>query len=387
MEMITQIKQKVAFNNKIIKTINELQQLSLSRWLSKDERASIALEIEKLATSLESNDRIENSEILESMKKYDLDGAQLQSINVEYVLERCIVKGEITLIVAPPGHGKSSMALAIAHHCLSFYRIESVIYLDLDNSLVTLADRHLDKLKEFHQNKLKYIHNTTATKHDMQHLLIMMSNSVLHDSLIIFDSAKNFMGDGKDRDNNKDVSSFMQTVKYIRDSGATVIMLHHVNKPQKDVETIFAGAAAWMEDVSSLFMLKQNRYKNSFILTPHKERVGTLCEIAYIFDKSKNEITECDLFYAKETQEDEEIRNSIYEFIRNHISKPTYSEILEHCTQNCGYAKNKVNSVIQAAKEHYWKAIKEKENHNRDVYILLDRSDKLDSSKSILKDL
>jgi len=155
-------------------------------------------------------------------------------------------------------------------------------------------------------------------------------------------------------------------------------MLHHVNKPQRDVEMIYAGAAAWMEDVSSLFMLSQNRYKNTFILTPQKERVGSLKEVAYSFDKSKNEIKECDIFFAKETQEDQEIRNCIYEFIKHHHLGPTYSEILEYCTKNCGFSKNKVNTVIQAAKEHYWKAIKEKENHNRDVYVLVDRSDKLD---------
>lgn len=386
MEIITQIKQKVANNKKIMQQIKELKCLSLERALNIEERKIIANEIEKLEKSLEIYHKMQSSELLINMKKHELDGARLENIEVEYVLNKCIIKGEITLIVAPPGQGKSSFALSVANYCLSLNMITNVIYLDLDNSLVTLSNRNVHKLKELHCDKLQYIHSTTASKHDMQHLLMMMSHSVLDHAIIIFDSAKNFMGDGKDRDSNRDVTAFMQTIKYIRDAGATIMMLHHVNKPQKDMETIFAGAAAWMEDVSSLFMLKQNRYKNCFILTPHKERVGALCEVAYIFDKSKNEITECDLFYAKETQEDEEIRNSIYEFIRNHISKPTYSEILEHCTQNCGYAKNKVNSVIQAAKEHYWKAIKEKENHNRDVYILLDKSDRLDSSKSILKD-
>ncbi len=386
MEMITQIKQKVANNKKIMQQIKDLKSLSLERSLNTKEREIIVNEIEKLEKILQTSQKIESNELLHSMKKHDLDGRILENIEVKYVLDKCIIKGEITLIVAPPGHGKSSFALSVAHHCLSLNLIQNVIYLDLDNSLVTLADRNLHKLKELHYDQLQYIHSTTASKHDMQHLLMMMSNSILDHAMIIFDSAKNFMSDSKDRDSNRDVTEFMQTIKYIRNSGATVVMLHHVNKPQKDVETIFAGAASWMEDVSSLFMLKQNRYKNCFILTPHKERVGALCEVAYIFEKSKNEITECELFYAKETQEDEEIRNCIYEFIKNHASKPTYSEILEHCTKNNGYSKNKVNAVIQAARQHYWKAIKEKENHNRDVYILLDKSDKSNSSKSIIKD-
>ena len=189
------------------------------------------------------------------------------------------------------------------------------------------------------------------------------------------------MGDGKDRDSNRDVSEFMNLIKRIRDNGATVIILHHVNKPQKDMEMVFAGAAAWMEDVSSAFMLKKNKYKNCFILEPLKERVGALSEVSYKFNKIDNSIEECNLFYAKETFEDEEIRILIYRYIKESENRLTYSQILEYCTKDCGYSKNKVNAVIQSAKHHYWESIKEKKNHNRDVFVLVDSSDKLDKSE------
>jgi len=134
-------------------------------------------------------------------------------------------------------------------------------------------------------------------------------------------------------------------------------------------------------DVSSAFMLEQNRFKNSFILKPIKERVGSLSEVAFKFIKTENMIESCDLFFAKETEESEQIRITIANFIKNN-EKPTYTQILSYCTDDCGFSKNKVNSVIQAAKNQYWKAIKEQKYNNRDVYILLDKLDKLDKLES-----
>ena len=78
------------------------------------------------------------------------------------------------------------------------------------------------------------------------------------------------------------------------------------------------------------------------------------------------------------TEESEQIRITIANFIQNN-EKPTYSQILNYCTEECGFSKNKVNGVIQTAKNQYWKAIKEQKYNNRDVYILLDKQDRCDN--------
>ncbi|MDD3834352.1 MAG: hypothetical protein PHS42_02660, partial [Sulfurimonas sp.] len=119
MKIITQIKQKVANNKKIMQQIKELKNLSLERSLNKNEREIIIAEIKKLQISLSSHPKIGADELLNSIKKHELDGARLENIEVEYVLNKCIIKGEITLIVAPPGQGKSSFALSVASYCLS----------------------------------------------------------------------------------------------------------------------------------------------------------------------------------------------------------------------------------------------------------------------------
>lgn len=381
MRSITEIKNKVKMTNQIISKIRELERLSLEFSIDEKDRKIIESEIQELKKSIKSGVKIDEIELSNTLAKYDIDSSNYENIKVEYLIENCIIKGEITMIVAPPGQGKSSFAIATAVFCLKNRSIDNLLYLDLDNSLVTLSDRKINKLKDEYKDKFKYLHSSSVSKVEMLHILNILSKASLESYLIVFDSSKNFLGSGKDRDSNKDVSEFLNIIKIIRNNGATVLLLHHVNKPQKDMEMIFAGAAAWLEDVSSAFMLQQNRWKNCFILQPIKERVGNLSKVAFKFSKTENMIESCDLFFAKETEESEQIRITIANFIRNN-DKPTYTQILSYCTDDYGFSKNKVNAVIQAAKNQYWKAIKEQKYNNRDVYILLDKQDKLDKLES-----
>ena len=67
---------------------------------------------------------------------------------------------------------------------------------------------------------------------------------------------------GSDRDKNKDVSKIMELLKDLRNNGATIIFLHHTNKPKQDIdELIYAGSSAWEEDTTNAFILKINHDK------------------------------------------------------------------------------------------------------------------------------
>ena len=251
MKSISEIEKKVKNTNKILFKIKELEKLSLEFSITVEDRKTIELEIIKLRNGIKNGTKIDEIELGKTLDKYDLDSADIEGIEVEYLIDNCIIKGEITMIVAPPGQGKSSFAIATAVYCLKNRSINNLLYLDLDNSLVTLSDRKINKLKDEFNEKFKYLHSSSASKIEMLHILNILSKASLESYLIVFDSSKDFMGSGKDRDNNKDVSEFLSIIKTIRNNGATVLLLHHVNKPQKDMEMIFAGAAAWLEDVSS----------------------------------------------------------------------------------------------------------------------------------------
>ncbi len=104
-------------------------------------------------------------------------------------------------------------------------------------------------------------------------------------------------------------------------------------------------------------------------------------EVGYIYIEGKHELEEIDIVFAKETQEEEQIKNEIIDFICSTTYTPIYSDIMKHLVINGYTNKDKVNRVIQRGKNIYWVTKKIKEKNNRDVYTLVttDSSDKLDN--------
>jgi replicative DNA helicase len=164
----------------------------------------------------------------------------------------------------------------------------------------------------------------------------------------------------------------MDILKSLRKQGATVLFLHHTNKPQKDIDELtYAGSSAWEEDTSNAFILKRNEHKKTFIFTPIKKRVGNLQEIAFEYIAEAHDLKEIDLISAKETEFDELVRNEITDFLKRSTFKPCYSQIMQEMN-DLGYTnKDKVNKVIQAGKGRYWQVTKLQE-HNKDIFELLE---------------
>ena len=177
---IDNIANKVSNNKKIITKINNYKRLFVEPSLNINDRKIVENEIEILQSSLINNENIGGDELSLILQKYNLNSKLLENLEIIYLLKNCIIKGEITMIIAPPGMGKSSFALASAIHCLESNSIENVIYLDLDNSLVTLADRKINNIQDKYKNKFKYLHGSSISKYEMKHITSMMSQSELN---------------------------------------------------------------------------------------------------------------------------------------------------------------------------------------------------------------
>jgi len=389
MESIAKIKKSIELKNSKLAELNELNQLASNPLLTLKEQEIVKQEILQLKkeTDVFFNKKLKtiDNQIIDKFNLMSLKSKDMSCISITYIVPNFIIKAEITMIAGKPGGGKSLTTVAICNQALLNKSAKYVFYFDFDNSITTLKDRCLDLLLEKFENFLYFtpfnrISGDSIGESEIWTVIYELENTYLKEVLIVFDSAKNFLESGADRDKNKDVSPLMKRLKRLRSNGATVIFLHHTNKPQKDInELTYAGSSAWLEDTSNAFILNYSDFTNSFLFSPVKKRVGNLHEQAFTYSEETMLLCKIDLKDAKQTKEDIEIRNIILGFINEHPKRPTYSEILNTCTKNFGYAKNQVNTVIQASKGIHWDAIKEKENHNRDVYILLDNSDKLDT--------
>jgi replicative DNA helicase len=298
--------------------------------------------------------------------KFDIVFDEIENVKFEYLMDNFLVKNEITMISARPGTGKSLLSVAAANMMLMQKNIEQVYYIDGDNSKSTLKDRNIHHLKKQHGTKFRYF--VGLGKNELWQIINALKKKDLTDSLIVFDSIKNFISG--DRDKNKDVSPVMEILRTLRNNGATVVFLHHQNKAQKDFTSDYAGSSAFEEDTSNAFTLKRNDDKNALILKPFKARAGDLQEIAFSYNAHNHTLTKLDLSYAKQTKEMDEMIEETVEFLKSSRNKPMWSELSKNLT-DLGYDKEKAAKVIKNNEGKLWK-FERGDRNNQKLYSLIE---------------
>jgi replicative DNA helicase len=347
----------------------KISQLSLK--LSQEFKEDYLDEIQRLKEELKELDDVrklksfdEKSELF--FDTMDLNTDEVENITFNYLYDYFIVKNEITMIAARSGIGKSLNTFALTNMFLQNNKVARCFYLDGDNGLSTLKERKIHKVKEYYGKRLRYTQG--KSQNEFRRNIGELEKYDLTDCLVVFDSMKNFMFGG-DRDKNKDVSKVMDVLKKLRNNGATVIFLHHTNKPQKDInDLMYAGSSAWEEDASNAFILKRNEDKNAFIFHNIKARSGELHEIAFSYNSESHTLTKLELEYAKETKLDQELQNEIIDFISNSRQSPIWSEIYNHLLEN-GYEKNKASTAIKIGEGKLWNITRG--NNNKKIYSLI----------------
>jgi replicative DNA helicase len=368
MSIISQIEEKVKQKEAQKKRLAKLESLKLSDFVQNEEIEEIEKEIQNLKQILNVKATKKLNELDNFFDNFDLNPQKIEDTKFEYLYPNFVTKNEITMFAAPPGSGKSLLSVALANMFLLENKIKNVIYFDGDNGSATIKERKIHKLKQRWGKKLRYFHESSASKSQMLQIVKQLQKTNLDDVFIVFDSIKNFMIGG-DRDKNKDVSKIMEVLQSLRARGATVLFLHHTNKPQKDLqELVYAGSSAFQEDTGNAYILSKNEYKNTFIFKNFKARTGELEDIAFSYNADSHTLEQVDFAEASETEEIAEINEVIIEFLEKQAQKPSYSQIMQHL-QKQGYARNKSNLALQNGKNRYWKEEKLIQN-NKSVYSL-----------------
>lgn len=368
---------------KMLKLSSLERQITIVAGKIKDGDLQKINDLQILQDKMQSIKEINNLKLIDDkfealISKYDLDVEKIKNKKIEYLYDNLIIKSDITSIVARPGVGKSLVTIAFCNMFLSQNKIKRIFYLDGDNSEITVKTRNIHLLKEKFGNKLNYF--VELNNSNLFQLVNELKKKDLTDFLLIFDSIKNFIIG--DRNNHKDVTELMNILKIYRKNSATVLFLNHQNKLQKDFNSQFSGSSAFAEDIASSFELKKNEDKQTYIFIPLKDRNNLSKSIAFCYNQD-NTLTQIDINYALETNEDLEIKEEIIRFIGSCKEKPKYSDILNNLLE-AGYNKDKANKVIQNGKNKYWKATRIAKQNNKLIFELIkseDDSDNQDKSK------
>jgi len=172
----------------------------------------------------------------ENLLSFRLKPGQLD-VNDEWAIPRFLLPNTLTLMFGKPSSGKSYLALTIALYLQHKGLIDSIIYMDGDNSKIALRKRGLDTLVSsipdfiyipaFNIPQKRIIDGETAI---LAHLRKHLEDNRSKRHFIVIDSIRNFMP-GKDVNSDKDTGEFMQAARAFRDIGPnTIFLLHHLNK-------------------------------------------------------------------------------------------------------------------------------------------------------------
>lgn len=191
--------------------------------------------------------------------------------SAEFIYEKLIPKGLITVIAAPPNGGKTTIAMHIAAVIASKHF--QVFYIDFDSSGIHIGEY----FKLTHPANIEYW-TEIGSDLDAQALLTQLvhvskNEADQSDCVYIFDTLKKFTN----LMNKAKVAEFMGKVRSLTRNGATVLLLAHTNKrPEVDGSYLFEGVG----DV-------KNDCDNLFYLLPTKNDDGSLTVTVDLGDSSK----------------------------------------------------------------------------------------------------
>jgi len=191
------------------------------------------------------------------MSPFKGQGLKRENFNLEtnYIIEDFFVERSITLIYAGPKQGKSRFAIGLAKWLFvhtNFYPQ----YFDFDNPLSALSDRGVDDICDEGGDSFDYIHPekiATTSKEALDKLVENAHGDVYAKYVFFFDSATDFA----DENSDGAVKVFMSKLKRLRNHGATIVLLHHANKNDKN----YKGSTVFKSASDNVYSLK-NEYED-----------------------------------------------------------------------------------------------------------------------------
>jgi len=261
----------------------------------------------------------------------------------EYLIDGFIGKQLITLIYAKGGTGKSWLGMAIAKLCDNIGK--SVIYLDYDNPLGALKDREVHQKLIAPSERLHYVQNSVITMTGMEMIrrLELESPKKLKDLVLIIDSLRN-LGDIR---SDSRAMEIMKSLMRIRDLGATVIALSHVNKDGRNYE----GSVNIFNSIDSMYELSgmesAKGYLN-FLLTVKKERV-VICDQAYRLSVDDLSMIDIDIDQAQLKPEDKAFIDKVKSILKGNdgINKKDLLEAMG-CDKRDKTASNRLDKYTDS---------------------------------------
>lgn len=175
------------------------------------------------------------------------------------LIDNMIPKGHITTIVARGGEGKTLISFAISKAIITNNKHLQLVFFDFDNGLMRGADMIKTAMDKLGDN-IAVIGDASPKELMTEFKGLKDSSDDLSSYIVVIDALQSFASaTGAKISDNDSMTNVMDEIKKLRKRGATIILIHHANKIDREnkQDVVFRGAESIRDATDTMFLVSK----------------------------------------------------------------------------------------------------------------------------------
>ena len=330
-EILTKIKKKINFQyglNQKIEEINFI--LSQKKALLVDEEVE---ELKKEKVNLEKQIIKSRLSFDEKFKDFIYDFVEIsEAKDIEWFIKDVLPSQTLGVFYGDSGSGKSTIMIEYCTQLLKTTNDLFIIYIDGDMSINKLKEIGIDELIKKYKGRFIYAGKSTnlveETQTFLQDIVELQKNYKNRRSLVIKDSLT-ILSHKRNGFINTDL--LYKYEKQLREAGATVVVIHHLNKTGT-----FADSQQIENYADYTYLVERNDFNNCILLKPQKASRFDIQPKAYKTEDRKI-IDEIDFSMANISLSESNFVKIIVDLLAD--GEMNQSEIIKYLKQSSYFSK------------------------------------------------
>ena len=330
-EILTKINKKINFQKKLKNEIENIEAI-LTKYIHILSQNEIN-ELKKEKENLEKNLIRSKLSFDEKFKDYIYDFSEInEAKDITWLINDVIPSPSIGVLYGYPGVGKSTILIEYCRKILELTNDVFIIYIDADMSINKLKEIGIDELIKKYKEKFIYAGKSTnlveRTQIFLQEIVELQKKHKNRKYLIIEDSLT-LLSHKRNGFINTDL--LYKYEKQLREAGATIVVIHHLNK-----SGVFADSQQIENFADYTFLIERNEFNNCILLKPVKASRFNIKEKAYQTENRKI-IKEIDFNIANISYAESSFVKIIVDLLQD--CKMNQSEIMKYLKQSSFFTK------------------------------------------------
>ena len=332
-EILTKIKKKINLQSSINRQIDEINYILSQKKVLLDDK-----EIEELIQEK----YILESQIIKSKLSfedkfndfiYTFDDIN-EAKDIEWLIQDLIPIQSLGVFYGNPGTGKSAIIIELCKQILNNINNVHIIYIDADMCSNKLKQIGISEIIKKYKDRFVYagkqVTNIVAKTQDLLKEIIELQNKCSKKKYLVVEDSLTLLSSKKNGFINTDL--LYKHEKQLREAGATVVVIHHLNK-----SGVFADSQQIENYADYTYLVERNEFNNCILLKPRKASRFDIKEKAYLTENRKI-IEEIDFNMANISYTESSFVKIIIDVLYD-CDQMNQSEILKYLKQSSFFTK------------------------------------------------